>query len=56
MKNKYVFTGGLLLLYNFFWAQEKLIDTVRIVDKHLRDAEKTQKVITVSASDFQKNY
>lgn len=55
MKNKYVFTGGLLLLYNFFWAQEKLIDTVRIVDKHLRDAEKTQKVITVSASDFQKN-
>lgn len=55
MKNKTILSGSFALLTQLFSAQEKLIDTVRITDRHLRDAEKTQKVISISASDFQKN-
>lgn len=55
MKTKIILFGSLGLLPQLFFTQEKLIDTVKITDEHLRNAEKTQKVISISASDFQKN-
>lgn len=46
-----VFTGCSL----FAFSQEKVIDTVFVQDQQLRNAEKTQTVLTLKAEDLQKN-
>ena len=55
MTNKKLFFVTFLVMFFLANAQERIIDTVYIFDRHLYDAEKTQTISTINSEDFKKN-
>lgn len=54
MKTK-IYLSAFSILPFFLSAQEKVIDTVFIFDRHITEAKKTQQVYQISNTDIQKN-
>lgn len=55
MKKKILLPCSLLLFPFPALAQEKIIDTVQILDRHLQNTARTQSIITIKSEDFNKN-
>lgn len=55
MKTSYISFAVFLLLSSLVPAQEQIIDTVYLFDRHISEAKKTQQVYRISTSDIQKN-